>query len=365
MITRVLILVCSIIYSPWCLSAAQFVTKFDPESDIYIDYSDLDIVLNGSVLKMGASAHQLSVSKLPQITGTRIKVGNPLVTRLEGNRLMFHTFSDSQVKTLAKLRDKLLKVVTYVSFEDLNRNEQLAYWLNLHNIIVLAEIASIYPITYLKPVFDENSKDSFINRKKFYLGDEKISLLDIQKHVTTYWKDPVVIYGFYMGAIGTPNVRNEAYQGRKVYRQLEDNAIDFVNSLRGTRYWNKSKLRISTYYLRMKSMFPNFRQSVLAHINKYARGKLKDKLFLLHEVDANIYDWHIADLINGRFSSPGGMYARSTQDAAGNYVNPGLRLPQHAQHILRERAKKLSRKGSVTIEVLPAEEKSDTEDDNS
>ena len=199
-------------------------------SDYVIDYTDLSMILNGSVLDMGPSTHKPPKHRTVKFTGTRMQIGNFLKTRQEGNRVMMHGFEEPERAYLHKIRDELLDVPNQLPLSALSRNEQLAYWLNLHNIIVLAEIAEQYPVTNIKPFFDASDLGALVNQKRFSLNGDMISLADIQNHVITYWSDPLVIYGFYLGAVGTPNIRTTAYTGTNIYDELRDNAVDFVNS---------------------------------------------------------------------------------------------------------------------------------------
>jgi len=337
-----------------CLAPASMAdylpTDFDANSKYRLDFSDLNAVLRGSVLDMGPSTHKRA-SKPKKSTASRVTIGNPMPSRLEGNRVMFDKFEDTQIVFLANMRDDLLAVPGQVPIERLDRDEQLAYWFNLHNSIVLAKIAEEYPITLLGKLFDGEDPDAFYRQRVFNMSGTMISLFDIQDHVVSNWEDPLVIYGFYMGAIGTPNIRNTAYTGSTVYDQLNDNAVDFVNSVRGTQVWRKKELRIATYYQRMAKQFPNFEQDVLAHVKKYSKKGFLNRVGKVEKVTARIKDWHIADLYNGTFASSGGSAASSSRDAMGLNIVSGL--PRHVVELLRYRDEKnanMKREGKVEVE---------------
>ncbi len=334
------------------VSATDLETRHTPNSQYYIDYSDLDAILKGSVLDMGPSTHKPPKVKFAKVTGSRLQVGNTSITHQEGNRVMIHAFRDGELAYLRKMRDELLAIPSVLPLASLSRNQQLAYWFNLYTAIVLDEISHQYPITYLGPLFDRGDAEAFVNRQQFMVNGATISLTDIEHHVMSNWNDPIVIYGFYMGAVGTPNVRTSAYSGDTVYGQLRENAVDFVNSMRGTQIWNPAKLRVSKYYQRMAQMFPNFEASLLAHIQKYAKPSFRQRLITIQRLSPEIEDWHIADLYNGNLSKPGGRYPKITQ--GGDGVSFRLGLPAHVIQLLRERERKLGRqKPSVEIEELP------------
>jgi hypothetical protein len=330
--------------------AADLPTDFDANSKYRLDFSDLNAVLRGSVLDMGPSTHKRA-RKPKKGTASRVTVGNPMPSRLEGNRVMFDKYEDAQIGFLANMRDDLLAVPAQVPIERLDRDEQLAYWFNLHNSIVLAKIAEEYPITRLGSLFDEEDPDAFYRQQKFDMSGTMISLHDIQDHVISNWDNPLVIYGFYMGAVGTPNVQTTAYTGNTVYKQLNDNAVDFVNSVRGTQVWKKKELRVATYYQRMAKQFPNFEQDIITHIRKYAKKAFLNSMAGVEKVSARIEDWHIADLYNGHLGNSGGSAVSNTRDALGLQIVSAL--PDHVVELLRyrdEKNAKMKREGNVEIE---------------
>lgn len=316
----------------------ELTTEFSAKSKYRLDYGDWNSVLGNSVLEMGPSTHKRA-RKLIKKTGSSVRLANPLPSRFEGNRVMLHEFSNDQVELLGYIRDDLLALPDQLPLEKLNKNEQLAYWLNLHNAIVLAKMAEIYPVTLVEKTFSPERKKSFFHQRKFKLNGKKISLADIQNHVITNWEDPRVIYGFYMGAIGTPNIRSKAFTGKTVYKDLEDNAADFINSIRGTQIWNKDELRVSTYFTFAKPLFPNFEADLLTHIREYARGSFQERMAAVTKLSVKIDDWHVADLYNGKVTSSG--RAGTTTTRRGNDAM-GDGYPEHVMDILRHRAKQLA-----------------------
>lgn len=332
--------------------AADLPTEFDPKSKYRLDYSDLNAVLGSAVLDMGPSTHKRA-KKPRKSTASRVLLANPLPSRLEGNRVMFDKFEEPQINYLRGMRDDLLAIPSQVPIEKLSRNEQLAYWYNLHNAIVMVKVAEEYPITRLDPLFDGDDADAFYKQRIFDLNGTMISLEDIQDHVVENWDDPLVIYGFYMGAIGTPNVRDAAYTGKTVFKDLKSNAVDFVNSVRGTQVWKKKKLRVAKYYERMRVRFPNFEEDVLKHVREHSKKGFLNRLGQVETVEADIEDWHIADLYNGNLGQVGGTFASATRDNLGLSIVTDL--PAHVVELLRYRDEKNAtnrRKGEVEVEEV-------------
>jgi len=353
----------SAVYTPASFAAAAktdavtLPVSFAATTKYRLDYSDLEGVLRGSVLEMGRSTHKRA-PKPTKSTASKIRLGNSLPSRLEGNRVMLHKYDTIQIEGVAAVRDDLLAIPTQLSLEKLSKNEQLAYWLNLHNITVLAKVAELYPITDLEKVLSPLDTGSEYYARDYVWNGQMISLADIHNHVLENWDDPIVIYGFYFGAIGTPNIRNSAYTGSTVYAALKDNAEEFVNSVRGTQVWNKTRLRVSTYYTASAVKFPNFEDDLMAHLRKYSSDRFNRRLNTVKTMNVDIDDWHIADLYNGQFGSgAAGVYAGTVTDATGNSLKSDL--PEHVKDLLKDRQTKLARRsGKTGVEKVTKKDRS-------
>ncbi|PCI60167.1 MAG: hypothetical protein COB37_09970 [Kordiimonadales bacterium] len=315
----------------------------DPYSTKRIKYTTLNDILSGSVLKVGASTHRRP-PPLRTESASLVQLGNPRPSRLEGNRVRLHEYKSHHKQTVYDVRDALLALGDKLAIENYNKREQLAYWLNLHNSIVFAKILEIYPVTNIRRMFSAEKDNSFFHSREFSWRGTAISLSDIQNHVMDNWESPLVIYGFYLGAVGTPNIRDRAYTGASIYKTLTSNAVDFVNSVRGTFIWGQgnNKVHVSTYYRNFARMFPNFNEDLLAHIRQLAKPAHKVRLESVEVVDADISDWHIADIYNGRARTAGQIYPS----------NDPFGFPRHVRELFHEIILRRLRRGEVSIEEL-------------
>jgi hypothetical protein len=327
--------------------APSLPTEYRENTRSRIVYDDLNYLLEKTVLPLGRSEHRAAPKPDAEL-GTRFIKDNPEPSRLEGNRVMYHFIhTDEQHALVREVRDGLLAVPAKGNFAGLSRNEQLAYWINLHNAIVLAEIAERYPMTDVDRLYGDCAagSDAFACDRRFDWGGQMISLMDIRDHVFTNWRDPLVMYGFFNGAVGGPNIRTTAYEGNSVWTDLEHNAVDFINSVRGTRMQGSSKLRVSTYYQEAASLFPDFQADLMDHIRTYARGEFASDVMTAAEIRPTIDDWHIADLYNGKGAGPG---ASHTVSSAGLQ-----KFPRHVVNLLNGVTERnLRRRGDVVIEEL-------------
>ncbi|VAV89707.1 hypothetical protein MNBD_ALPHA01-206 [hydrothermal vent metagenome] len=359
------------------------VKTHDPNSKIAIDYSTLTLLLKATVTKARISS-RIYAQKSQSSIGTKISFSNKNPTRLEASRTFYHHIGDEELEYVHSLRLGLEALPEAVPFQYLNRDEQLAYWLNLYNITVYEQLARRYPIRKLKKLYKGSRKTpSMWDEKIVTVNGIALSLNDIQYNIIQKtWRDPLVIYGLYQGTIGGPNLRRKAYTGKFVYEQLEDNAEEFVNSLRGMRFKGKDAL-VSEIYEWNSDLFPNFDHDLRRHLRKYASLRLVTRLDASRKIKTKIYDWHIADVLNGGRSAPGGAGSKNpvafltspgsiTADplsAGGNFTSFGggshqnivmntaiarNRLPKNAAVFLKEfveRSRKL-RNANVTVEEI-------------
>ena len=271
-------------------------TANSPGSKYTISYTDWDYVLEKSVLKTGRSDRRPASRATLKNTATRIKHGNRKATGLEGNRVLFHEFDDRHRALLLSIRKDLEAVSDSVTLQSFSKSEQLAYWLNLHNVAVMLEVSKRYPIKNLKRI--STGKNDIWTNEIMSINGVSTSIRDIENHVIANWNNPLVLYGFYMGVVGGPNIRTEAFTADTLTKQLTENAADFVNSLRGVRFWG-GEARISSHYKMGARYFPDFKKDVRNHMIQYADARLDQKLAAASTFNAASYDWGIADLKNG------------------------------------------------------------------
>jgi len=274
-----------------------------------ITYDDLNYVLKSSVLDVGPSDRHPAARKAFRNTQTKIRHGNYRPTAFEANRINFSSFKQDHRQALLAIRKDLEAVGDSVPLEKFTRNEQLAYFLNLHNVAVMSVIAEQYPLKKVKKL--AIGSDSLWDNKNMMIAGVPTSIRDIEEHVVANWENPVVLYGFFMGSIGGPNIRKSAYTGANVYKALESNARRFVNSLRGFRAWSGTGRASEHYKLGMR-YFPDFGNDFRQHLYKYANGATRKVIARADIIKANSYDWGIADLVNGDTYGGGSFNTSST-----------------------------------------------------
>jgi hypothetical protein len=268
----------------------------------------------------------------PDITGTRMKA-KIKKTANEGNRFHYETFLNNEAgrQYLRRIQASLEQLPAETPLENFSRDEQLAYWLNLYNVTVLNEVIAAYPKRDLKKLV--KGKRSIFSKKLLTVAGIPLSLNDIQYTILNqnYDNNPLIIYGLYQGIVGGPNIRPSAYTGDDVYRALENNAYEFINSNRGTFSNDEIIFLVSSLYDRNRAYFPDFDSDLSQHLLKYLDGKERTRLQAASTLKPDINNWTVTDLGVSRHEL-GGSLAHNNAALLDSYrsdhrtVNGGVRV---------------------------------------
>ena len=190
-------------------------TTFTPASATNtnaIDYDVWDEAVKNIVVSMGPSLRQ-TAGRAPEGFGSRRIYGHTSRYRLEGTRVTFSFLDQTIIGNLAQYRQDLQSVAGKVDLQSLSRNEQLAFWINLHNVALVERIGAAWPVRQPRK---QKIDGVLIDDDKFITVEGiALSLRDIrEKIVYPNWDDPRVIYGFWRGDIGGPSIQREAFTGK-------------------------------------------------------------------------------------------------------------------------------------------------------
>jgi len=304
-----------------------------------IDYEIWDFALKHIVLPMGPPDRKWARRPDPP-AGTRLKQGAQSGYRLEGSLVLFRFLDPSIIATFTEYRQDLEGVADTLDISALPRNEQLAFWLNLHNVAMMEQIAQAWPVREPSEIMVGGEP---LDEARFItLRGVPVSLRDIRENIVfRHWKDPKVIYGFWRGEIGGPELQRHAFTGANVSSLLDVAALDYVNSLRGTQQRGQT-LAVSTLYTEVAPFyFRDFDPDLRAHLAKYAEDDVKEILGETSAVKASISETDIADL-HGGARPPNYLFAGSTPGAMDDpLAGWSEKMGQAAFEVVEARRRKL------------------------
>ena len=309
----------------------------DPQTQTRLDYGIWESALDMFVLRMGPSLRQ-SPGRAEASPGTRRIFGHTSLYRLEGNRVAFSYLDDEVKASLAEYLADLQRIGTEIDVATLPRNEQLSFWINLHNVAVIKTIAENWPVRQPK---DIEIGDITYDRAPFMeVAGVKMSPYDIRtKIVYPNWSDPRIIYAFFHGEIGGPSIAKDAYTPSMLRNLLQENAEEFVNSMRGTEKRGDT-LYVSELYEEARPFyFQNWPSDLRDHLNQFAVDELKEDMAKTTQIDASIKEHDIADLAYGVREPTYSEVTRS--DEYGRTAS--FRVPPSIARLMEERMRKYQR----------------------
>ncbi len=214
-----------------------------------------------------------------------------------GPRAML-TYSRMGVEGMAVLR-RYRDYLERVPVTKLSREHQLAYWLNLHNWMV---IEGMLESRRGKKVDDERGTreepGGIWTIKRVQVEGVLVSIQDIEdKIVLAHWDDPLVLYGLYQGAKGGPGLNPKAFHGDTVYLDLESLARAFVASEDTVKPRGRT-IRVSEFYEWYKEeVFGGDDDRLLAHVKSLAPPKRAEDFAKVERLRIMDFDYTTDELI--------------------------------------------------------------------
>jgi len=207
------------------------------------------------------------------------------------HRVNYQAVTADDKQLLADYLNKLtsLPISTY------NPQEQAAYWINLYNALTIQVILDHYPV---ESILDIDISPGFFSfgpwdAKLITVEQEELTLNDIEHRILRpIWRDNRFHYALNCASLGCPNLVSRPYTGNNLESLLEQSARTYVNHPRGAVFID-GELRVSKIYDWFEEDFGGNEQGVIAHLKKYATGKLAEQLQTYHDDLDSEYDWKL------------------------------------------------------------------------
>lgn len=161
----------------------------------------------------------------------------------------------------------------------LDRSEQLAFWLNLHNALMVRVVLGRLIVRSPDEIdlggpFARGPWSATLAR----VDGVPVSLAAIRNAaLRPVFRDPRWHYGLCDATLGGPSLPRTAFAGATVDRALEDAAIAFVNDPRAVRVEGDT-LVLNAFWRRYRDDFGGSNAAVLDHVAVYADRELRAEL---------------------------------------------------------------------------------------
>ena len=119
--------------------------------------------------------------------------------------------------------------------ERLSHDEQVAFWINAYNALVLRTVIDHYPIAGKSAAFPEKSIRQIpgaFERTPHRVAGRTLTLDQLEQTVLSGFNDPRIFLALGRGAEGGGRLRSEAFSAAKLEMQLADAAAECINRQR-------------------------------------------------------------------------------------------------------------------------------------
>lgn len=172
-----------------------------------------------------------------------------------------------------------------------SREEILAYWINAYNAYTIQLIIRNYPLASIK---DIQSGVAFINSvwdiKFINIEGQILDLNNIEHNILRKMDEPRIHFAVNCASYSCPKLLNEAYTANKLEKQLQQQAIDFIN--------DPTRNKITSDSAQVSSIFNWFtgdftkNGSLKEFINTYSKVKIADET----KIEFMVYDWRLNEV---------------------------------------------------------------------
>ncbi|NJO37781.1 MAG: DUF547 domain-containing protein [Rhizobiales bacterium] len=209
------------------------------------------------------------------------------------HRIAYGEVRDRDRQALARYVDGMGKV----DIAAYDRAEQMAYWINLYNALMVTLVIDHYPIASIRKLEQPGAgaMASPWSRPLTVIDGVALSLDDIENHILkAIWPDPRIFYAITCAAVGCPNLQPVPFSGRELDRQLSDAAMAYVNDPRCISIEN-GELYVSSLYRWNLAAFGGSERAVIHHLMAYAEPDLAMALQGFDHLHGDRFDWRLND----------------------------------------------------------------------
>ena len=208
------------------------------------------------------------------------------------NRVSYGTFDD----TSKALLSQYINALSQAKPTQLNRNEQLAYWVNLYNAQTI------------QVVLDHPKKDSILSMGPFlafgpwdepYLEIEgkPVTLNDIEHRILRpIWRDHRLHYVLNCASIGCPNLSRSAYTPANMAAQLAQAEQTFLQHPRAVSFSDSNTLQLTSLFDWYQTDFADNEKQLLDYVAQQ-RQDLAERIATLAKLKKPkikyVYDWSL------------------------------------------------------------------------
>lgn len=197
--------------------------------------------------------------------------------------------------------DAYVAMLTSIAIDDFNRDQQMAYWINLYNALTVKVVLDHYPVDSIRDI--DISPGLFSSgpwgKKLITVEGRTLSLDDIEHRILRpIWRDARIHYVVNCASIGCPALAETAFDAENLETQLDQAAKGFINHPRAVRRNQDGEWVLSSLYDWYRDDFGKSDPDFINHLNRFAAPELAGMLGNAGELDIAdyAYDWALNDV---------------------------------------------------------------------
>jgi len=209
------------------------------------------------------------------------------------NRIAYASISDADK---AKLKS-YLELMQKILISEFNRDEQLAYWINLYNATTVNVVINHYPVKSIRDIDISPGlfSDGPWGKKLLKIEGRALSLNDIEHGILRpIWKDARIHYAVNCASISCPDLSERAYSAENINEQLDTAATRYISHPRAVRFTDEGII-VSSIYSWFQKDFGERESDVIKHLQHYANHDMTNKLSGIEFFEGDDYDWSLND----------------------------------------------------------------------
>ena len=205
------------------------------------------------------------------------------------NLFKYSSVSNSDHKKLKTYIDGLAAIDP----RQYNRNQQMAYWINLYNALTIDVVLDAYPVKSILKIGGSFFSPGPWNKKYLKISGQKVSLNDIEHGILRpIWKDSRIHYAVNCASYSCPNLSATAYTAGNLDDQLTMAAKDYINNPRGITV-DDEDLLLSKIFDWYQVDFGKNESELLQNLAQHAEPELAERL-KNHDGDVDYeYNWDL------------------------------------------------------------------------
>ena len=178
-----------------------------------------------------------------------------------------------------------------VAVSELNRDEQLAYWINLYNAATVELILEHYPVESIRDIGGGMFGGGPWDEELLRVEGENLTLNDVEHRIIRpIWQDPRIHYVVNCASIGCPSMYPEPLTADNWERIFDEAAVDYTGHPRGVRF-DDGRLVLSEIYNWYSEDFGDTFEGVVNHLERYVDDETAARLREFDGRGRYEYDW--------------------------------------------------------------------------